>query len=154
MMLVCVVFMVVNIMRDIQHFQPPPPPPQQLLPPAQEYVPTFTPYTELPPNEQEETTAWLNGRPIQTQIPPDEQETPWNKQNNNVMIVGDTETQKEAADVLAETLGKKQLDPFPILGTNQPLAPLQEEEEEPSGESSSDDEEEDGIPMVSSMQDE
>jgi hypothetical protein len=62
------------------------------------------------------------------------------------------DTQKEAADVLAQTLGKKQLDPFPILGTNQPLAPLEEEEETSGGESSSDDEEEDGIPMVSSMQ--
>jgi hypothetical protein len=147
MMLVCVVFMVVNIMRDIQHFQPPPPPQKlpSLQPQLQEYV---IPY-ELPPIEQEETTAWLNGRPIQTHIPPDEEETPWNKQNNNVMTATDTETQKEAADVLAQTLGKKQLDPFPILGTNQPLAPLQEEQEEE--EPSSSEEEEDSIPMVSSM---
>lgn len=154
MMLVCVVFMVVNITRDMQYFQPP-----TVRPPLPEFEPVIPSYHppplyELPPIEQEETTAWLNGRPIQTYIPPDEEETPWNKQNNNVMT--DTHTQKEAADVLAQTLGKKQLDPFPILGTNQPSNPVENlplELEEPDESSSSSEDDEDTIPMMSSMQD-
>lgn len=148
MMLVCVVFMMVNIMRDIQHFQPPPQPP----PPQPQEYPTFEPVIpyELPPLQEE--IAWLNGRPIQAQIPSDEEETPWNKQNNNVMLGDDTHTQKEAADVLAQTLGKKQLDPLPILGTNQPTLPAENLSLEPEEEESSSEEEEDCIPMVSSMQ--
>jgi hypothetical protein len=96
---------------------------------------------------------WLNGRPVHTYIPPDEEETPWNKANNNVPYQQEEDTQQEAADMLAKTLGKKQLDPLPILGTNQPLFQQQQEglEEEPEEESEEEDLEE-GIPMVSSMQ--
>lgn len=143
LMLVCVVFMAIQITKDIM----PPPPPPPILPPPTPTPPTYYyPEPEPLPVNAEEEIVWMNGRPVHTpiQIPDDnmQQQQPYGEQ---------TPPSKEAAEVLAQTLGKKQLDAFPIFGTTQANTPQEEEEEKEPQETESESESED-IKMVSSIQ--
>ena len=148
MLLVCAVYMTIAISRDIQRPipLPPPPPPPQYLP----HTPIPHTLYSIPTAAAEEEIVWMNGRPIHTPITPDDdQPMPW-----------DTHTQQqqqdvprtEEADILAKTLGKKQLDPFPILGTVQPTQQQEEEEEEGEEEVDEEEEEEEEDQVVSSLQ--
>ena len=91
LMLVCVVFMLINVSRDVQGMRPPPPPQPPIL------HPTY-----------DGSTHWY-----QPYDPPSHPEHIEYRQEEDLQTL--------EKNVLKKTLGVKQLDAFPILGTTQPV---------------------------------
>jgi hypothetical protein len=112
MMFACILFMVANISRDVQGMRPPMP-----VPPVPQ---RYDPYDQPPidPHYQPEQQMWGQPQHPSCGYHDPEQVAHVDRVENVQQRGEDLRTMERA--VLNKTLGVKQMDAFPILGTTQP----------------------------------